>query len=199
MEQTETYLIVGLGNPGREYQNNRHNVGFKQIDKLAEKLGVRFTRLESKALVTRAEYRGQRVILAKPQTYMNLSGQAVRALTRFYKLPLSNLIVAYDDVDLPFGSLRLRSKGGAGGQKGMASIIEQLGTQEFSRLRIGIDRPPGRMDAAAYVLQNFSPSEQEILLATLERGVQALFVFMNEGIEAAMNQFNGTQNGEEID
>jgi peptidyl-tRNA hydrolase, PTH1 family len=199
MEQTETYLIVGLGNPGREYQNNRHNVGFKQIDKLAEKLGVRFTRLESKALVTRAEYRGQRVILAKPQTYMNLSGQAVRALTRFYKLPLSNLIVAYDDVDLPFGSLRLRSKGGAGGQKGMASIIEQLGTQEFSRLRIGIDRPPGRMDAAAYVLQNFSPSEQEILLATLERGVQALFVFMNEGIEAAMNQFNGTQNGEEIE
>jgi peptidyl-tRNA hydrolase, PTH1 family len=199
MEQTETYLIVGLGNPGREYQNNRHNVGFKQIDKLAEKLGVRFTRLESKALVTRAEYRGQRVILAKPQTYMNLSGQAVRALTRFYKLPLSNLIVAYDDVDLPFGSLRLRSKGGAGGQKGMVSIIEQLGTQEFSRLRIGIDRPPGRMDAAAYVLQNFSPSEQEILLATLERGVQALFVFMNEGIEAAMNQFNGTQNGEEID
>ncbi len=184
------FLIVGLGNPGRQYRNNRHNIGFLLVDRLAEKLGVTFSRLESKALVTKADYQGQRVVLAKPQTFMNLSGQAAASLVKFYKVPLENLLVAYDDVDLPFGSLRLRPGGGSAGQKGMVSIIERLGTQDFPRLRLGIGRPPGRMEAAAYVLQDFPPAEEPELSASLERGVQAALIFISQGLEAAMNQYN---------
>jgi PTH1 family peptidyl-tRNA hydrolase len=184
------YLVVGLGNPGRQYRSNRHNIGFLLVDRLAEKLGVSFSRLESKALVTKADFEGQRVVLAKPQTFMNLSGQATASLVKFYKVPLGNLLVAYDDVDLPFGSLRLRPGGGSAGQKGMASIIERLGTQDFPRLRLGIGRPPGRMDAAAYVLQDFSAGEAETLSATLERGVEATLIYIAQGLEAAMNQYN---------
>jgi PTH1 family peptidyl-tRNA hydrolase len=184
------FLIVGLGNPGRQYRNNRHNIGFLLVDRLAEKLGVTFSRLESKALVTKADFQGQRVVLAKPQTFMNLSGQATASLVKFYKIPLENLLVAYDDVDLPFGNLRLRPGGGSAGQKGMESIIERLGTQDFPRLRLGIGRPPGRMEAAAYVLQDFSPAEEPELSATLERGVQAALVYITQGLEAAMNQYN---------
>ena len=186
-----TCLIAGLGNPGREYRGNRHNVGFMLIDRLAERLGVTFGRVESKALVTRAEYQGRRIILVKPQTYMNLSGQAVGALLRFYKVPLDHLLVAYDDVDLPLGTLRLRPGGGSAGQKGVKSIIEQLGTEEFPRLRIGIDRPPGRMDAAAYVLQNFSKEQAEHLAQILDRAADAALMFATQGLEAAMNKFNG--------
>jgi len=192
IESKPSYLIVGLGNPGRQYRNNRHNVGFRMLDCLAERLGIAFSRMESKALVTRADYQGSRLILAKPQTFMNLSGQAVASLVRFYKIPLENLLVAYDDVDLPLGVLRIRPQGGSAGQKGMASIIERIGTDKFPRLRLGIDRPPGRMDAAAYVLQDFSSAEEEFLDSTLERGVEAILVFASQGLEAAMNQFNGT-------
>ena len=184
------FLIVGLGNPGRQYRNNRHNIGFMLVDRLAGKLGVAFSRLESKALVTKADFQGQRLVLAKPQTFMNLSGQATASLVKFYKIPLENLLVAYDDVDLPFGNLRLRPGGGSAGQKGMESIIERLGTQDFPRLRLGIGRPPGRMEAAAYVLQDFSPAEEPELSATLERGVQAALVYITLGLEAAMNQYN---------
>lgn len=186
-----SFLIVGLGNPGREYQGSRHNAGFMVVDRLAERLGVKFTRLESKALVVKGNYQGQRLLLAKPQTYMNLSGQAVRALVGFYKIPLNHLLVSYDDVDLPLGALRIRPGGGSAGQKGMASIIESLGAQDFPRMRIGIGRPPGRMDAADYVLQNFSVAEKEVLDATLERAVDAILVFVTKGLDAAMNQFNG--------
>jgi peptidyl-tRNA hydrolase, PTH1 family len=184
------YLIVGLGNPGRQYRKNRHNIGFLLVDRLAERLDVSFSRLEAKALVTKADYQGLRLVLAKPQTYMNLSGQAVASLLKFYKIPLENLLVAYDDVDLPFGSLRLRPTGGSAGQKGMASIIERLGTQDIPRLRLGVGRPPGRMDAADYVLQDFSPSEEPVLSESLERGVQSVLTFVTLGLEAAMNQFN---------
>lgn len=185
------YLIVGLGNPGREYRGNRHNVGFMLLDRLAERLKTSFSRLESKALVTKAEYQERRLVLAKPQTFMNLSGQAAGALLRYYKVPQSNLMVAYDDVDLPLGTLRLRPGGGSAGQKGMASIIERLGSQDFPRLRIGIGRPPGRMDAAAYVLQDFSKAEMEALLPALDRGVEAVLLFITQDLNAAMNQYNG--------
>jgi PTH1 family peptidyl-tRNA hydrolase len=185
------YLIAGLGNPGREYAANRHNVGFMLVDRLAARLGASFSRLESKALVCKSEYQGRRMILAKPQTYMNLSGQAVGGLLNYYKVPLENLLVAYDDVDLPLGTLRLRPGGGSAGQKGMKSIIERLGNQDFPRLRIGIDRPPGRMDAAAYVLQDFNRQQAELLPPVLERGVEAVLVYVTLGLEAAMNQFNG--------
>ncbi len=183
-------LIVGLGNPGRQYRLTRHNAGFLLLDQLAQDLGLAFTRLQSKALVTQGRYRGRKVILAKPQTFMNLSGQAVGALMKFYKLPPEALLVVYDDVDLPFGVLRLRPKGGAGGHKGMRSIIERIGVQTFPRLRIGIGRPPGRMEAAAYVLQQFSAEEQADLPLVLARGAEAVQRFLAEGLDAAMNWVN---------
>jgi PTH1 family peptidyl-tRNA hydrolase len=185
------YLITGLGNPGREYRETRHNIGFMLVDHLAQRLGVSFSRMESKALVTKGEYQGRRLVLAKPQTYMNLSGSAVGSLVRFYKVPITNLLVAYDDVDLPLGTIRLRAEGGSAGQKGMASIIERLGTQEFPRLRLGIGRPPGRMDGAAYVLQPFKKDQVDLLPVILERAVEAALVFVTSGLETAMNQYNG--------
>jgi peptidyl-tRNA hydrolase, PTH1 family len=184
-------LIAGLGNPGREYRDTRHNIGFMLVDQLAQRLGVSFSRLESKALVTRGEYQGKRLVLAKPQTFMNLSGSAVGSLAHFYKVPLPNLLVAYDDVDLPLGTIRLRAEGGSAGQKGMASIIERLGTQDFPRMRLGIGRPPGRMDAAAYVLLPFKKDEVDLLPVVLERAVEAVLVFVANGLESAMNQYNG--------
>jgi PTH1 family peptidyl-tRNA hydrolase len=191
MPEKIPYLIVGLGNHGRQYRGNRHNAGFMLMDRLAERLEVKFSRLESKALVAKANFQEERLILAKPQTYMNLSGQAVGALQRFYKVPLEYLLVAYDDVDLPLGSIRLRPSGGSAGQKGMKSIIERLGTQDFPRLRLGVGRPPGRMSAADYVLQDFSSAEIELLNPTLDSGVEAVLTFIIEGLETAMNQYNG--------
>ncbi len=187
----QTYLFLGLGNPGREYARNRHNIGFMFIDRLAIRIGALGLKLQSKAIVTNGLYEGRKMILAKPQTYMNLSGHAVQALARFYKIPLVCLLVAHDDLDLPFGTIRLRPGGGPGGQKGVASAIEQLGTQGFARLRFGIGRPPGRMDPADYVLQDFPRSQAEILGHALDRGVEAALTFVLEGLDHAMNRFNG--------
>jgi PTH1 family peptidyl-tRNA hydrolase len=179
-----------LGNPGREYRNNRHNIGFLLIDRLAERLEGAFRRVEMKALVLKTHHQNQRLILAKPQTFMNLSGQSVRSLIRYYKISQSSLLVAYDDVDLPLGVIRLRPSGGSAGQKGMQSIIERLGSQDFPRLRLGIGRPPGRMEAADYVLQDFSPSEALLLPTILDRGVAALLTFVTEGLDKAMTLYN---------
>lgn len=195
-EPTPTYLIAGLGNPGRQYRNNRHNIGFMTLDRLAERLGVSYSRMESKALVTKAEYNGRRLVLAKPQTFMNLSGQAVGALARFYKVPLENILVVYDDVDLPQETLRMRPGGGSAGHNGMKSIIERLGSQEFPRLRLGVGRPPGHKDAANYVLQDFSKTEAELLPQILDRAVDAVLVYLTEGLDAAMTQFNGSLESE---
>lgn len=184
------FLIVGLGNPGRQYKGNRHNVGFMLADRLAERLGVAFSRMESRALVTKTNYLGKRLILAKPQTYMNLSGQAVAALVRFYKIPLDHLLIAYDDVDLPLGTIRIRPMGGSGGQKGMKSTIERLSTEDFPRIRLGVDRPPGSMEAAAYVLKDFSKDEAEMVHHIIDRASDAVLVFIAEGLEAAMNKYN---------
>ncbi len=186
-----TFLIVGLGNPGREYRENRHNIGFMLVDRLALKLETRFTRLQSKSLVSSAIYRGNKIILAKPQTYMNLSGQSVQGLLRFYKLPLTNLLIAHDDLDLPPGTIRIRPDGGSAGQKGMASILERLGTDEFPRLRLGIGHPPGQMQAPDYVLQDFSSAEMALISETLNRAVDAALTFVTEGLDAAMNKYNG--------
>ena len=188
---TGPFLIAGLGNPGRQYAGNRHNVGFMVVSRLAEKLGETFKRVESNALVAKANHRGIRLILAKPQTYMNGSGNAVRSLLRYYKIPPQQLLVVFDDVDLPLETLRLRAEGGSGGQKGMQSIIEQLDSETFPRLRVGIGRPPGRMEAADYVLQNFSKSEQELLELTLNRAVEAILTFVTDGLDKAMNVYNG--------
>jgi peptidyl-tRNA hydrolase, PTH1 family len=188
---TETFLIVGLGNRGREYRENRHNVGFMFVDRLAAKLDVRFSRLQSKALVASATYNERKIILAKPQTFMNLSGQSVQGLIRFYKLSLTNLLVAHDDLDLPPGTIRIRPDGGSAGQKGMESILERLGTDEFARIRLGIGHPPGQMQAPDYVLQDFSDAEMTDISETLDRAVEAALTFVNEGLDAAMNRFNG--------
>ncbi|MBI3160400.1 MAG: aminoacyl-tRNA hydrolase [Chloroflexi bacterium] len=184
------YLIVGLGNPGLKYQNNRHNVGFMVLDEIARRQGAAFTRVESRALVTKTDYRGRRLVLAKPRTYMNLSGQAVGGLARFYKIPLERLLVVYDEVDLPFEAIRARREGGSAGHNGMKSIIEHLATQEFPRLRIGIDRPPGKMATPNYVLQDFSREQLQVLPSVLERAAEAALLFVTDGIEAAMNRFN---------
>lgn len=189
----EIFLIVGLGNPGREYRENRHNIGFMLIDRLSVRLDARMRRMQSKALLGSVSYQDAKVILAKPQTFMNLSGQAVQGLCHFYKLPLSNLIVVHDDLDLPFGTLRLRPGGRAGGQKGIKSTIERLGTPDFPRLRLGIGRPPGRMDAAAYVLQDFAKGDEQMLSETLDRAADAVLTFIEKGLDRAMNEFNGNE------
>jgi peptidyl-tRNA hydrolase, PTH1 family len=190
-DTTLPILIVGLGNPGREYKDTRHNLGFMLVDRLTVRLDARGMKVQSKAIVISAQYEGRKLILAKPQTFMNLSGQAVQGLLRFYKLPVENMLVVEDDLDLPFCAIRIRPGGGPGGQRGMGSIIQQLGTENFPRLRIGIDRPPGRMDAAAYVLQEFSQKELQAVSETLDRAADAALAFATEGLNAAMNKFNG--------
>lgn len=185
------YLIVGLGNPGPEYRENRHNAGFMAVEKLAEDLGVKFAKVQNEAMVAQAGTGEGRIVLAKPRTFMNNSGVSVSQLVRFYKVPMNKLLVAFDDVDLPFETLRLRSEGSSGGQNGMKSIIQKLGSQDFARLRIGVGRPKGRMSTPNHVLQDFSRSEQQALPFVLKRCSDAMQTFVNEGIVAAMSKFNG--------
>jgi PTH1 family peptidyl-tRNA hydrolase len=187
-----TYLLIGLGNPGREYRDNRHNIGFMLIDRLIVRLNARGLKVQSKAIVTTATYEDRKLILAKPQTYMNLSGQSIQGLVHFYKLPVENMLIAFDDLDLPFGTIRLRPGGGAGGQKGLASAIEQLGTKDIARLRLGIGRPPGRMDPSAYVLQDFSREEMKSLSEIVDRAADAALTFVVDGLNKAMNKYNGS-------
>lgn len=189
---TDPFLLVGLGNPGREYKDNRHNVGFMAIDRLVVRLNARGMKLQSNAIVVTATHEERKLILAKPQTFMNLSGQSVQGLAHFYKVPLTNLMVLSDDLDIPFGAIRIRASGGAGGQRGMASTIERLGTRDFPRLRIGIGRPPGRMDPAAYVLQDFSKDEVQTLSEVLDHAADAALEFVVSGLNTAMNKFNGS-------
>jgi PTH1 family peptidyl-tRNA hydrolase len=185
------WLIVGLGNPGRKYLDTRHNAGWHLLDTIVRHYrDFRFDEKRSKALLARAELAGVNVALVKPQIFMNLSGQAVAPVARFYKVPPERILVAFDDVDLPLTALRLRPKGGAGGHKGMRSVIQQLGTEKFPRVRLGVGRPPGRMPTEAYVLQKFKPDEWEAMVVTYEQAVEAVKVVVTEGIDAAMNQFN---------
>jgi len=192
MMTTDTpYLIVGFGNPGREYKDSRHNFGFMLIDRIAVRLNARGMKLQSKAIVISTLYEECKIILAKPQTYMNLSGQSVQGLLHFYKIPNENLLTAHDDLDLPFGTIRIRPGGGPGGQRGLGNTIEQLGTKEFPRLRLGIGRPPGRMDPKVYVLQDFSREDIKFLPEVLDRAADAALEFVMKGLNAAMNKFNG--------
>ena len=190
-QSSESFMIVGLGNPGKEYQKNRHNIGFMAIDKIAKEFGFENKKVKSKAIVLEGKYDNRKIVLVKPQTFMNLSGHSVRPLVNFYKISPEFLLVIHDDLDLPAMSMRLRPGGGAGGQKGVASIMQNLGNQNFVRIRIGIGRPPGRMDAADYVLQNFSKQEEQELPFLLDKIYEAVKTIMNSGIEEAMNKFNG--------
>ena len=187
----ETFLLAGLGNPGREYASTRHNFGFMLVDRIAVRLNARGLKVQSKAIVTDAKYEERKLILAKPQTFMNLSGQSVQGLVHFYKVPLTNVMILSDDLDIPFGTIRIRAAGGPGGQRGLSSILEKLGTKDIPRLRLGIGRPPGRMEPADYVLQNFSKDEQQTLSEVLDHAAQAVFAFVAHGLNKAMNEFNG--------
>jgi PTH1 family peptidyl-tRNA hydrolase len=184
------WLIVGLGNPGRKYAGNRHNVGFQAVERLAAANDLRFDQRRNRAYVAHGHIEGVRVALVKPQTYMNRSGEAVGGLTRFFKVRSEQVLIIFDDLDLPLGSLRLRLKGGAGGHKGVADIIACLNTRDFPRMRIGIGRPPSRMPPEAYVLQDFRDDEQLIMEHTFQQAAEAICVALSDGFEMTMNRFN---------
>ncbi len=185
-------LIVGLGNPGKEYGRNRHNIGFRVVDHYAHVHAINFGKMQHNAILALGKQNDTRVILVKPQTFMNDSGRAVSALLKFYKVPIERLLVIYDELDLPLGSIRIRQDGGAGGHNGMRSIISQLGGNNFARLRVGIGRPPGRMDPADFVLQNFARSEEIEVDVIVDRATHAIETFIADGVVTAMNQYNST-------
>ena len=184
------FLIVGLGNPGKEYEKTRHNAGFMALDILAHKLDTKINKIKFKGLLGETNYKGEKLILLKPQTYMNLSGQSVVEVVNFYKIPKNNIIVIYDDMDLPVGRLRIRPEGTSGGQKGMDSIIYQLGTDEFCRIRIGIGRPKGPQKGVGHVLGKFYGEEIEKIGNTLEAVTEAALLIINHGVSEAMNKYN---------
>lgn len=183
-------LIVGLGNPGPAYAWTRHNLGFRVVDRLAEKLGATLTRREAHALVGMAPMDGFSLLLAKPQTYMNLSGRAVGELVRRYEIPLEELLVVLDDLDLPLGTIRIRRRGSAGGHRGLSSVIEAFSSSEFPRLRLGIRPNASIADTVAFVLSPFEPEEEPIVEGMIERAVAAALLWAREGIERAMAEFN---------
>lgn len=185
------YIIVGLGNPGSRYAHTRHNVGFDTIDILADRYGIAVDNKKFKALWGKGVIEGQRVVLAKPQTYMNLSGESVRQLIDFYKIDeTEELIVIYDDISLEPGQLRIRGKGSAGGHNGIKSIIAHLGGQNFKRIKVGVGEKPPGFDLADYVLSRFSKTERECVEEALRRAAQAAAAIMTDGMDAAMNQYN---------
>jgi len=183
-------LIVGLGNPGSRYRGTRHNVGWEVLERLARKHGIAIEEDTGWAEVGRGDIGPHRVVLARPMTYVNASGMAVQDLKRRYRVKPSDLFLIVDDLDLPLGRLRLRPKGTAGGHNGLRSVIEALGTDGFPRMRVGIGRPPGKMDAADHVLARFSAEERQMLNDALDRAVEALEVAIVDGVDVAMNRFN---------
>ena len=189
-------MIVGLGNPGRRYARNRHNVGYNCLDRLACAHELGFDKRQVKARLALGQIAGRAVILIKPQTFMNESGRAVATLSRFYRVPMDRLLVILDELDLPVGSVRLRPIGGSGGHKGMRSIIAQLGGQDFPRVRVGIGRPPGRMDPADYVLQDFADPERLLVEEVYDWVVRAVECWLADGIEIAMTRFNRVRSDE---
>jgi len=186
------YLIVGLGNPGRDYRLNRHNLGFLALDEIAERHEMAgFTRKQGRALYTTGFIYEQPVMLVKPQTYMNQSGEAVSGLVRLYSISLDKLLVIVDDLAIPFGTLRLRPRGTAGGQRGLQSIIDELGSDRFARLRLGIGRPPGQMSPSAFVLQNFKDADMDEVDVILRRAVDVVDSFIKNGVQLTMSRYNG--------
>lgn len=185
------YLIVGLGNPGVEYAATRHNIGFDMITYLSDQYNIPMRSRENKAIVGKGVIDGQKVMLAQPQTFMNLSGESVRALMNYYKLELDELIVIYDDISLPVGQVRVRPKGSAGGHNGIKNIIQHLGTQEFSRIKIGVGDKPDGGDLVKHVLGRFSREEDSMVRDVFALAQEALLAIMNEDVASAMNKVNG--------
>ena len=184
------WLIAGLGNPGPGYAGNRHNAGFMVADLLAERIGTRFKRDRSRAAVATGRLAGFPVTLAKPQPFMNLSGGPVASLRSFYKLPPDQIVVVHDELDIPFGTVRLKLGGGDNGHNGLRSVTAALGTRDYYRVRVGIGRPPGRMDAADFVLHDFSAAERKQLPELLSRSADAVETLLQHGLTAAQNEFH---------
>ncbi|MEV0399710.1 aminoacyl-tRNA hydrolase [Actinoallomurus sp. NPDC050550] len=186
----EPWLVVGLGNPGPQYAGNRHNVGFMVLDVLAARMSGRFKAHKARAEVVEGRLAGVRVVLAKPRSYMNESGGPVKALHDFYKVPLERVVVVHDELDIPYGTLRLKRGGGDNGHNGLRSITKALGGPDYLRVRFGIGRPPGRMDAAAFVLRDFSATERKELDLNAERAADATEALFTDGLERAQNVYH---------
>lgn len=184
------WLVVGLGNPGPSYAGNRHNVGFMVLDLLAERAGGRFKAHRGRADVIEARLGAERVVLAKPKTYMNLSGGPVASLRDFFKVPTGQIVVVHDETEIPFGWLRLKAGGGDAGHNGLKSITRSLGTKDYTRVRVGVGRPPGQMDLAAYVLKDFAAVERKELPLHVDRAADAVEAIVGDGLEAAQNTYN---------
>lgn len=183
------YIIVGLGNPGKKYENTRHNMGFIAVDLIAEEYGIKVDKLKFKALVGEGRIAGRKVVLVKPQTFMNLSGQSVTEIMNFYKEDIENLIVIYDDIDIPTGSIRLRKKGSAGTHNGMRNIVYLLGDDGFPRIRVGIGSET-KVDLINYVVGGVSKKEKDLLEDALTRAAKAAVCIVEKGIDKAMNEYN---------
>jgi PTH1 family peptidyl-tRNA hydrolase len=189
------HVIVGLGNPGPEYSGSRHNVGFQCVRWLAKKHGLSFDGSRAHARIAQGTILGKPVVLARPQTFMNLSGQAVNGLLQWLRLTPGDIVVIHDDLDLPLGRLRLRPGGSAGGHRGIRSIIDSLGSQDFARLRVGIGRPEGN-DAVDYVLGDFNAAERQVMAQSYARAAEAVECILTQGLEVAMNRFNADRTRE---
>lgn len=190
------YLIAGLGNPTKEYDKTRHNVGFSVIDVLADRYRIDISEKKHKALCGRGVIEGQKVLLLKPQTFMNLSGESIRAAADYYKIEPEEMIVIYDDISLDPGQLRIRLKGSAGGHNGIKNIIANLGTQDFPRIKVGVGAKPPRMDLADYVLSRFVAGEQKLMEEAFGEAAEAAVMMMTDGAERAMNHFNAKKKAE---
>lgn len=184
------FLITGLGNPGQKYKNTRHNVGFMVLDRIAEKLSTKIEKVKFKGLLGDTNYKNEKVLLLKPHTYMNLSGESVKDATSFYKIPIENIIVVYDDMDLPLGRIRIRSKGSSAGHNGLKSIIYQMSSEKFPRVKIGIGKPQNKVKSKGYVLGKFNDEEKEKMDEILDVAADAALVIVEHGVDEAMNRYN---------
>ena len=192
--QGESWLVVGLGNPGREYEKTRHNCGFRALDGLAQQLGCKVDKLKFQGLYTQTTYSGKKLFLLKPQTYMNLSGRAVLQLSAYFHIPPQRIIVMFDDISLEPGRLRVRADGSAGGHNGIKSIIQELGSQDFPRVKIGVGAKPNPdFDLADWVLSTFSASEEKALAVSLKNAADAALAIIDHGVPEAANRFNGSR------
>ncbi len=191
-------IIAGLGNPGKQYDKTKHNVGFWVIDKLAKEYNIEVTKFKHKALIGEGNIAGKKVLLVKPQTYMNLSGESIREIIKFYKVPLEQFYVIYDDTSLPLSNVRIREKGSAGGHNGIKNIIAHLGTDIFLRIKVGIGEKPNGWDLADYVLAPFSKDEEPLILSGVDKAYHAVELLLTKGIKEAMNQTNQKNKSEVI-
>ena len=192
-KSNETWLIVGLGNPGKDYERTRHNCGFRAVDLLAEQLGCKIDRMKFQGLYGQVNYKGKKLMLLKPQTYMNLSGRSVLQLSAYFSIPPQRIIVLFDDISLPPGRLRIRPDGSAGGHNGIKSIIAELGSQDFPRVKIGVgSKAHPDQDLADHVLSTFSSLEEKALAVSLKNAADAALAIIDHGVSEAANRFNGS-------